>query len=190
VVEPIPPVVPNPPDGFDLYLDDIAPDIIESGPPQEGILDYYSEDNPASGDYCIHWAGVNQYNSITFRFSPVKDLSLLVDRGFAIDFWIRCSSPSAQIDIRFVDTKTEDPVDHPWRMRYTIDRNVAVWNGQWNHLQIPLNAFSEMGSWDNGWFNPVGAYDWTATERFEIVSEYGDLVGIHFYFDDIRVVEP
>ena len=115
---------------------------------------------------------------------------MLVDEGFMIDFWVRCSSPSARIDILFVDTKTNDPGDHPWRMRYTIDRNIAVWNGQWNHLQIPLKAFSEMGSWDDGWFNPIGAYDWTATERFEIVAEYGDLVGIYFYFDDIRVVEP
>jgi len=175
---------------FDIYLDYIAPKIIESSYISKGIIDYYSQDNPASGDYCIHWTGVEQYNSITFRFSPVKDLSLLVDRGFAIDFWIRCNSPNARIDIRFIDTKTGDRGDHPWRMRYTINRNVAVWNGQWNHLQIPLNAFSEHGSWDDGWYNPVGAFDWTATERFEIVSEYGDLVGIHFYFDDIRVVEP
>jgi len=178
-------------EGFDLYLDYIAPNIIESNYITKGILDYYSQDNPASGDYCIHWTGVDQYNSITFRFSPVKDLSLLVDRGFAIDFWVRCDIPDAKFDIRFVDTKTEDPVDRPWRMRYTIDRNVAVWNGQWNHLQIPLNAFSEHGSWDNDrWYGPVGAFDWTATEHFEIVSEFHDLVGIHFYFDDIRVVEP
>jgi len=177
-------------EGFDLYLDYIAPNIIESNYITKGILDYYSQDNPASGDYCIHWTGVDQYNSITFRFSPVKDLSLLVGRGFAIDFWVRCDIPDAKFDIRFVDTKTEDPVDRPWRMRYTIDRNVAVWNGQWNHLQIPLNAFSGHGSWDDGWYNPVGAFDWTATEHFEIVSEFHDLVGIHFYFDDIRVVEP
>ena len=177
-------------EGFDLYLDYIAPNIIESNYITKGILDYYSQDNPASGDYCIHWTGVDQYNSITFRFSPVKDLSLLVGRGFAIDFWVRCDIPDAKFDIRFVDTKTEDPVDRPWRMRYTIDRNVAVWNGQWNHLQISLNEFSEHGSWDDGWYNPVGAFDWTATEHFEIVSEFHDLVGIHFYFDDIRVVEP
>ena len=176
--------------GFDLYLDYIAPRIVNSSWLTEGILDYYSEDNPFSGDFCIHWTGVNRYNCIVFRFSPVKDLSLLVDRGFAIDFWVRCSDPDAKIDIRFVDTKTDDPGDHPWRMRYTIDRNIAVWNGQWNHLQIPLNAFSEHGSSDDGWYNPIGAFDWTATERFEIVPEYGDLEGIHFYFDDIRVVDP
>jgi hypothetical protein len=75
-------------------------------------------------------------------------------------------------------------------MRYTLDRNIAIWNGEWNHLQIPLSAFSEHGSWDNGWFGPIGAYDWAATEYFEIVTEYGDLKGIHLYFDDIRVINP
>ena len=176
---------------FDIYLDYVAPKIIESSYITKGILDYYSEDNPASGDYCIHWTGAGQYNSIAFRFSPVKDLSVLVDRGFAIDFWVRCDIPNAMIGIRFLDTKTDDQNDHPWRMLYTIDRNAAVWDGRWNHLQIPLDAFSEQGSWDNDrWYGPVGAFDWTATERFEIVSEFSDLAGIHFYFDDIRVVNP
>ena len=175
---------------FDLYTDYIAPKIVNSSWFTEGILDFFSEDNPVSGDFCIHWTGVNQYESISFRFTPIKDLSILVDGGFAIDFWVKCNTPSAKIDIRFVDTKTDDPDDHPWRMCYTIDRNIAVWNGQWNHLQIPLNTFSERGAWDDGYFNPIGAFDWTAIDRFEIVPEYGDLTGIHFYFDDIRVADP
>jgi endoglucanase len=176
--------------GFDLYLDHEAPGMIINNWVSQGVLDFYSENNPAIGYFCIHWAGIKQYHPLTFKFSPIRDLSILVDEGFAIDFWIRCNDPDAKIDIRFLDTKTDDPGDRPWRMRYTIDRNVAVWNGQWNHLQIPLNEFSEMGSWDNdSWHNPVGAFDWTATERFEIVPEYGDLEGIHFYFDDIRVVD-
>ncbi len=194
------PVAPEPPDpdptpdpdtlgGFDLYLDYVVPNILGSSAPDDGILEYYSQDNPASDNYCIHWTGVNQYGNISFRFVTAKDLSELVDEGYAIDFWVRCNSPNARFDIRFVDTKTNEPGDHPWRMRYTIDRNVAMWNGEWNHLQIPLSAFSEHGSWDDGWFNPIGAYDWTATEHFEIVSEYGDLRGIHLYFDDIRVAD-
>ena len=113
-----------------------------------------------------------------------------MNRDFALDFWIRCNDPDAKIDIRFVDTKTDDPDDHPWRMRYTVDQNIAIWDNQWNHLQIPLSAFSEHGSYDNGWYNPIGAFDWSAVDRFEIVPEYGDLTGIHFYFDDIRVVGP
>jgi endoglucanase len=45
--------------GFYLYLDDIGPDIINFSYNTKavGILDFYSQDNPASGDYCIHWTG-------------------------------------------------------------------------------------------------------------------------------------
>jgi len=175
--------------GFDLYLDYIEPNIIESGWMDAGLLDYYSQDNPASGEFCIHWTGVDRYNSISFRFSPIKDLSILAANGSMVDFWVRCTSPSARFDIRFIDTKTEEPGDHPWRKRYTISQNTAAWNGEWNHLQIPLSTFSEGGSWDNGWFGPIGAFDWSAIDRFEIVSEYGDLEGIHLYFDDIRILD-
>lgn len=176
--------------GFDIYLDFVAPKIVESSWASEGLLNYYCEDNPAAGDYCIHWTGVNQYNPISFRFSPIKDFSVLVNEGFAVDFWIRCNEQNSKIDIRFIDTKTDDPGDHPWRMRYTIDKNFAGFNGDWKHVQIPLDNFSEHGSWDNDrWSNPVGAFDWTAVERFEIVPEYGDLKGIHFYFDNIRIVD-
>ncbi|MHC4173516.1 MAG: glycoside hydrolase family 5 protein [Planctomycetota bacterium] len=175
---------------FYIYLDYIAPNIIGSNYITNGILNFYSQNNPASGDYCIHWTGADLWNMISFRFSPVKDLSVLVDKSFAIDFWVRCDSPDAEIVIRFMDTNTDDPDDHPWRIIYTIDHNIAVWDGRWNHLQIPLDQFYEQGSADNGWFAPIGTFDWTATEHFEIVAEHSDLVGIHFYFDDIRVVEP
>jgi len=183
----------EPPDsleGFDVYRDSIAPNIINTSWFDTGILDFYCQDNPASGNYCIHWGGVGQYASIPFRFLPIKDLSVLVDEGFAVDFWVRCDEPSAKIDIGFVDTKTGDRTDHPWRMRYMIDQNVARWDGQWNHLQIPLNTFYEGGSWDDDhYIGPIGAFDWTATEYFEIIAEYLDLVGIDFYFDEIRIVE-
>lgn len=177
--------------GVDLYLDDIAPDITETSWITNGILDFYSEDNPAAGDYCIHWTGADLQNTISFSSSPDKDLSILVDEGFVLDFWIRCDSPGAQLLTRFMDTKTDDPNDHPWRVVYTIDPNDAVWDGRWNHLQIPLSEFSEQGSWDNGqWYNPVDAFDWAAIEHFDIVTEYGNLEGIHFYFDTIRLLKP
>lgn len=188
-----PDVAPPPPPKtgeFDLYLDEVASGILASSG-QEGLLDYDFRDNPAAGNFCIHWTGVNQYSTISFHFIPIKDLSTQVNNGFAIELWIRCNSPNAKLDIRFVDTKTFDPDDHPWRMRYTIDRNVAEWNGEWNHLRIPLRTFSEHGSWDNDrWYDPVGAFNWAATECFEIVAEYNDLMRVHFYFDNIRVINP
>ena len=177
--------------GFTMYDDYIGPQILEESWIPNGILSYYSEEHPVIGKYCIHWTGVDQYGSIGLHFSPIKDLSQLVDEGFAIDFWVRCAKPSAQIDIRFLDTKTDDPNDHPWRMRYTIDANVAEWDGEWKHLQIPLNKYTEHGSWDNEqWYNPQGDFDWTNIDQFQIVAEHHNLKGIDFYFDNIRIVDP
>ncbi len=50
-----------------------------------------------------------------------------------------------------------------------------------------------MGSYDfddHRWHDPIGFFDWSAIEYFEIVAEYNDLVGIHFYFDNISVLDP
>lgn len=176
--------------GFDLYTDYIGPRVFESNWVGDGIVDYYSQTNPARGRYCIYLTGVGLYNYIGFDFKPIRDLSLLVEKSYAIDFWVRGNSHETKFDIRFIDTKTGGTDDHPWRMRKTIDENMATWDGEWNHLQIPLDDFSEQGSWDNGWFNPQGDFDWAAVDRFEIVSEHHDLKGIQFWFDNIRIVDP
>ncbi len=176
--------------GFNIYDDYLGPNIIEESWIPAGILNYYSPHQPVVGDFCIYWSGVDQYGNISLRFAPIKDLSWLVEKGYAIDFWLRCATPAVRIDIRFVDTKTDQPDDHPWRMRYTIDTSVAVWNGSWQHLQIPLNKFTEHGSWDNDhWYEPRGKFDWTKIQYFQIVAEHHDLLDIEFYFDQIRIVD-
>lgn len=172
---------------FVIYDDYIGPGIIESSNITQGLLDYFSTSSPADANYCIHFTGVPQYGDISLRFSPIKDITFLKANNYALDFYVRSANPATQFDVRFVDTKTSDPADHPWRMRYKIDSSVASWNGTWNHLHIPLSSFTEQGSYDGGWFPPVGAFDWSAIEKFEIVSEYGDLVGTDLYFDDITV---
>ena len=176
-------------EGFALYTDYVAPHVVESSSAGDGTIDYYSGADPAQGQYCIYWTGSGQYNQIGFNFKPDKDLSMLVAKGYAVDFWIRGDSPGSRLDIRFVDTKT-GAEDHPWRMRMRIDEGRAAWDGTWHHVRIPLADFREQGSWDNGWFNPKGLFNWTAVDRFEIVSEYHALKGIQFWFDDIRVIEP
>jgi endoglucanase len=176
--------------GFDLYRDFIGTRIIESSWAGNGMLEYYSANKPVAGNYCIYWTEVDQYSNIGFNFKPIKDLSVLVEKGYAIDFWVRGDSPGAKFDIRFIDTKTADSKDHPWRMRKTIDETMATWNGEWRHLQIPLKNFTEHGSWDNGWFNPQGDFDWRAVEYFQIVAEHHALKNIKFWFDNIRVVDP
>ncbi|MBN2444979.1 MAG: glycoside hydrolase family 5 protein [Spirochaetales bacterium] len=176
--------------GFDLYNDYIEPKVIESGWVKNGILDFYSETDPFQGKYCIYWTGVDQYSRIGFSFKPIKDLSQLVKEGYAVDFRVRGNSLSAQFDIRFVDTKTSAPGDHPWRIRMVMDSDNVVWDGTWQHIQIPLSSFTEQGSWDNKWFEPRGAFDWTAIDSFEIVAENHALKNIQLWFDAIRIVDP
>jgi endoglucanase len=176
--------------GFDLYTDYMAENVRNVSYLGHGTLDFYCNTVPADGVYCIYCTGFDRYNAIGFDFRPDKDLTLLVQKGCMLDLWVRGDTPGAQVEVRFIDTKTSDPRDHPWRMGMAIDQKMVAWNGQWHHVQIPLKSFIDRGSWDNAWFNPQGLFDWSAVDRFEIVSEYHDFVGMQFWFDDIRVTAP
>ena len=173
--------------GFPVYTDYIGHKISESSWAGSGIIDFYSENSPNNGNYCIYWRNADRYNNIGFDFKPDKDLTELVANDYAFDFMVRGSQAGAEFDIRFIDTKTSDPDDHPWRMRYTIDDNLTEWDLRWHHVHIPLSEFTEHGSWDGEWFNPVGDYDWSAVDRFEIVAEHHDMTGMYFWFDNIHI---
>ena len=172
--------------GFDIYTDNIGENIFGSG---SGTTNFWDTNNPQSGDFDIYWTAASQYNTINFNFKPIKDLSLLVSEDYAIDFYIK-GTVATPIDIRFIDTK-KDSSDHPWRMRYTLDSNNVVYNGSWQHIRIPLNNFTEHGSWDNDtWYNPEGKFDWSAVQYFQIDSEYGDMGSAELWFDNIRILNP
>ncbi|MBN1301255.1 MAG: T9SS type A sorting domain-containing protein [Melioribacteraceae bacterium] len=176
--------------GFSIFTDYIETDIISSGSASTGILDFYSTDYPYDGSYSVHWTGSDRYNKIGFNFIPDKDLSVLLNKNFAVDFWIKCDVAAARIDIRFVDTKTTND-DKPWRMRYTLDGSALSFNNQWQHLQIPLKEFNEHGAYEDGtWYNAQGLFDWTDVDIFDIVAEYGSLENINFWFDEIKIIDP
>jgi endoglucanase len=173
--------------GFPIYTDYIGPKIVESSY-SSGSLQYYSQAQPNNGDYCIQWSGATQYDAIGFDFGPDKDLSYLLSEGYALDFMVRGNAPGLSFDMRFVDSDTDDPADHPWRMRIKIDESTTPWDGHWHHLHIPLSDFTEHGAWEAGnWYNPQGDFDWTAVDRFEIVTEYSALSGGKLWFDNIQV---
>ncbi len=174
--------------GFIIYGDYIEKNIFESGN-SGGIIDFYSTDLPNNEQYCLSWTGASQYNQIGFDFRPNKDLSYLVEKGYALDLFIRGDEPGTKIDIRFIDTKTSDPDDHPWRMGITLDDTRVDWDSRWHHLHIQLNQLVEKGSWDNGWFTPEGKYDWKAVDRIEIVAEHHDLQGIKLWFDNLMITD-
>ncbi|MDX1940005.1 MAG: T9SS type A sorting domain-containing protein, partial [Saprospiraceae bacterium] len=174
--------------GFSIYTDYIESKIFESSY-SSGTLDFYSQTQPNNGEHCLYWSGAEQYNVIGFDFKPNKDLSYLLNNNYALDFWIRGDSPEKTFDIRFVDSKNNDPNDHPWRIGVTIDESLAKWDNQWHHVRIPLKNFTEQGSWDNNnWYNPQGKFDWKAVDRLEIVSEQGALQNVKFWFDQIQIL--
>jgi endoglucanase len=172
--------------GFMIYTDYYGEGILKSGY-GEGTLDYYTKDHPNNGKYCIYWTGAAQYNAIGFDFKPVRDFSRLVEEGYALDFMVRGNSSQTTFDVRFIDTKTAIADDHPWRMNFTVDAGSSQFDEHWHHLFIPLSLFTEQGSWDNAWFEPEGKFDWTAVDRFEIVSEQQNLVNKNLWFDNIHV---
>ncbi len=175
--------------GFDIYTDFIGAKIYESSNASGGIIDFYSGEKPNNGNYCLHWNGSAQYGSVGFNFTPYKDLSKLVSENYALSGIIRGMAPGTKVELRFIDTKTGDPDDHPWRMDYIVDDNVVTWDGKWHKIYVPLSNFFEQGSWDGAWFNPVGAFDWHAVDRFELVAEQVSLADKHLWFDNMVVTD-
>lgn len=175
--------------GFMIYDDYLEQGINEASYSQ-GTIDYYSSLFPNNDRYCLYWSGGPQYTQIALDFLPDRDLSVLAESGYALDLIVRGNPAGIKFDIRFVDTKTDNPEDHPWRMRATITDPDPDWDKRWHHIHIPLSEFTEQGSWDNEtWFNPEGKFDWSAIDRFEIVAEYGSLDNKEIWFDNIMITD-
>ncbi len=155
-----------------------------------GEAKLYDMNSPYSGKCSVSWDGGDQYDNLGVDFLHDRDFSRLLNENFILELYIKGDTPGSSIDIRFVDTKTDVPEDHPWRMGLTIDDNLVNWNGEWQLLKIPLSSMQELGSWDNGWFPPQGDFDWTAIDALQIVAEHHSFEGRKFWFDDIRIYDP
>ena len=170
---------------FNIYTDFAGEGIITTIP-GTGITDLFSVDAHA-GNYGIYMTDLRQYNALDFDFIPNRDLSKLVAANYTLDFWFKADSPGSNIVLRFVDTKTSEANDHPWRKDYTLNSSVVPFDGQWHLVQIPLKNFVDAGSWDGAWVNSTNSFDWKAVDHFQIVSENMVLTGKKFWFDDIRI---
>ncbi len=185
----IPPQLPyeRKADTSDIYLySDYIGEKIRNASYSNGILDFYSQDYPFERRYCIYWKGAHQYQAIAFDFKPNKDLSYLRSQSSVLSFYVRCHTPDVSFDVRFVDSKTSDE-DRPWRMRATIDSSRCLFNGTWQNVTVALSSYTEHGAWDNGWYEPLGLFDWTDVDRFEIVAEHTAFSDIELWFDEIKI---
>ncbi len=176
---------------FTIYDDYVGQGIIFRNWLSGGHIDFYSQSHPAEGDFCISWQGANLYDCIGFEFFTIYDLTQLVENDYLVDMWVRGTATHVKFDIRFVDTDTDDPDDHPWRMRFTIDNTVVDWDGTWQHVQIPLSDFTEHGAYeDSTWYNPQGDFDWSQVEHFGIDAQHHDLIDVELFFDHICITVP
>ncbi len=151
-----------------------------------GEIDPYSGGQQL-GNYCLHWKNAAQYQHLGFNFVPDKDLSLLKLRGYELAVRMKTTGTPVTLDLRFLDTKT-GPLDHPWRMRTTVTVQPTDADAGWLTFRVPLTQFIEHGAWDSIWYNPVGAFDWKAVDRFEIVAEHATMAGKEILLDLVRII--
>ena len=173
---------------FYVYDDGLGKNMVTDNS-STGIIELYNSENSHSGTYSLYWTDANQYERIGFNFRPDKDLSVLLAQDYYLTFWTRALGSAISFDLRFLDSKTAIPEDHPWRMGITLSATDINWDGNWHYIQLPLSDLAEKGSWDGDWFEPMGLFDWSAVDKLEITSEHGAFDGAELWFDDIRIVD-
>jgi endoglucanase len=175
--------------GFIIYDDFMGEGLQYGGVPGGGIADLFSED-AHDGLFSVYLTGSPQYGALDFDFRFTKDMSLLRRSNTVLSLWVKATAKDASVVFRFLDTKTTDPTDHPWRMDYTLRSTAAApFDSTWHQVVIPLKSFQDIGSWDNGWFNSQNKFDWKAVDKFQIVAEHAALTGKEFWFDNIELVK-
>lgn len=175
--------------GFMIYSDYPGPGISDASG-GAGIIDFYSSDLPNNGIYCLSWDSFRQYHALTFDFKPDRDLSLLRNSNYALDFMVRGNHPEISFEVRFVDDVSDTPGDKPWRMSKMIDKTMVPWDRKWHNVHIPLGEMKESGSWyNNTWYNPEGKFEWSAVDRFQISIERTGTFMQNIWFDNICITD-
>lgn len=172
--------------GLKVYTDYLEHLILDAS--YGGSLSYYSTNLPDNDRFCIQWKDFTQYSAIGFDFAPDHDFSGLVNANYALDFMVRGNGDGLEFEARFVDSKTTDPEDHPWRKGITVNSSFANWDKRWHHVHIPLTSFVETGSWDEGnWYEPEGKFDWKAIDKLEFSTESAVNLTDELWFDNITI---
>ncbi|MBK8946470.1 MAG: cellulase family glycosylhydrolase [Ignavibacteriae bacterium] len=147
----------------------------------------FSIEEKTEGKYSLKWKNAEKYSTITFDFSPNKNLQNFANENAVVKFSIKFSNPNTKIDLRFVDSKINSS-DHAWRKNYSIESDNS---NSWQKFEIPLNDFYETGCYENGkWYNPENKFDWNEIDKFEIVAEQESLMGKTILLDEIEISIP
>ncbi len=179
-------------EGFVIYDEEITPMARLGWWLGDGEPDFFVQDYPLSGKYCLGIFYPGQYNAVDFFFPLFLDMSLLAEDGYLLDFWIRCDDEMGHIQARFEDTN-EDLEEKPWRMNYNVDNDVVPFDGEWQRVTLPLTEMDDQGAWDpddRTWYSAQGLQDWSAVRRLQFVSETAPQPDTEIYIDRVRIVSP
>ncbi len=158
----------------------------------DGEPNFFVTDQPVSGKYCMAISFPGQYNAVDMFFPLYQDMSELADKGYVLDFFIRCDNDMGHIQARFEMTN-EFLEDRPWRMNYHIDNSVVPFDGDWQRFTLPLTDMQDQGAWDPDdriWYGgPGGQIDWARVQRFQFVSETRPQPDVELFFDRVRIVD-
>ncbi|SMO94711.1 cellulase family glycosylhydrolase [Gracilimonas mengyeensis] len=175
--------------GFTIYDDYFGDHIYDSHYRYPQGVNFYNQDTPDESEFSIHWSDARKFGKIEVDFRPDKDLTLLLEENYMLEFYMKTDASDLDMEIRFVDTKTDEDGDHAWRMTTTIDATMVTGDEEWHFVQIPLTDFAESGSYEDGWdYEPQGDFDWSRIDFFEI-SAAEPLQGQNVWIHDIHIVE-
>jgi endoglucanase len=158
-----------------------------------GYPDFFVSDNPAVGKYCLGIYYPDWYGYIETFFPVYLDMEKIMDKGYLLDFFIRCDNPLGHLQVRFIDTNL-DFEDKPWRMNYQVDDTVVPFNGDWQRVTIVMADMVDMGAWETDnltWTEgPGGLFDWSSVQSFQFVSENEAQPETEIFVDRVRIVSP
>lgn len=146
----------------------------------ESYLDLACDENPYAGNACIKFYGWKPWDAVWISLNSAlengMDLTKLFNDGYALEFYIRNTDPSLNIDIKiesFIDRES-------WKLatffyQYNgVSHNI---DGTWERIVVPLNQFED-------WSDKSQNY-WDKMDHIHFQTSSGS--GEDFYIDEIRI---
>lgn len=160
-----------------------------------GEPNFFVEDDPAVGEYCIGMFYPGQYTAIDLFFPKFLNLQAMAEDDYLVDFFFRSDYDIGEVQVRFIDSDWEEE-EHPWRRSYTLNNGVVPFDGDWQRVTVPMSEMiNQSDMWDTDtqtWEGPGAEdyFEWSAIQRFNLTSEADGNQDGEFYFDQIRIVSP
>jgi endoglucanase len=172
-------------DGLAIHADFFPPGATAGAWGGNTSIDFYDTDGVVSS-FAIRWANAPRYGAFWIRFREPLDLTKQVRDGYALQFLAR-TRDDVQFDARFLNP---DPL--PWRMQFTVTREILPPDGDWHLLRFQLSMMRDVGAWvhkEAKWLPSNHNFSWANVAQLHFVPEERDMIGKTVQFDSILLVK-